>query len=92
MSLVALACALLLAMADARNNLSRTPPMGWMSWEIFRCNVDCEKDPANCISERLYKEQADAIVAQGFLSVGYNAIHMDDCWERNRPGQLVYYY
>jgi alpha-N-acetylgalactosaminidase len=70
---------------NARNNLSRTPPMGWMSWEIFRCNIDCQKDPANCISERLYKEQADAIVSQGFLSAGYNAIHMDDCWERKVP-------
>ena len=59
--------------------------MGWMSWEIFRCNVDCKADPANCISERLYHEQADAIVSQGFLSVGYNAIHMDDCWERKIP-------
>eukprot|EP01051_Picozoa_sp_SAG22_P011821 SAG22_NODE_1173_length_5253_cov_4.401436_3_plen_329_part_00 len=56
-----------------------------MSWEIFRCNTDCEKDPANCISERLYHEQADAIVAQGFLTAGYNAIHMDDCWERKVP-------
>lgn len=36
-------------------------------------------------SERLYHEQADAIVAQGFLSVGYNAIHMDDCWCAARP-------
>jgi hypothetical protein len=71
--------------ADARNNLSRTPPMGWMSWEIFRCNVDCAKEPDNCISERLYHQQADALVSQGFLEVGYNAIHMDDCWERKIP-------
>ena len=47
-----------------------------MSWEIFRCNTDCEKDPANCISERLYHEQADALVSQGFLESGYDAIHM----------------
>lgn len=31
------------------NGLARTPPMGWLSWERFRCNVDCEKDPENCI-------------------------------------------
>lgn len=31
------------------NGLSRTPPMGWLSWERFRCNTDCENDPDNCI-------------------------------------------
>jgi len=36
-------CFLLASPALARNNLSRVPPMGWMSWEIFRCNVDCAK-------------------------------------------------
>ena len=32
------------------NGLALTPPMGWLSWERFRCNVDCEHDPNNCIS------------------------------------------
>ena len=31
------------------NGLARTPPMGWMTWERFRCNTDCENDPDNCI-------------------------------------------
>lgn len=31
------------------NGLGRTPPMGWNSWERFRCNVDCDNDPENCI-------------------------------------------
>jgi len=31
------------------NGLIRTPPMGWLHWERFRCNVDCEHDPDNCI-------------------------------------------
>ena len=31
------------------NGLALTPPMGWMSWERFRCNTDCENDPLNCI-------------------------------------------
>jgi hypothetical protein len=21
------------------------PPMGWMSWEVFRCGVNCSQDP-----------------------------------------------
>lgn len=31
------------------NGLARTPPMGWMTWQRFRCNIDCENDPDNCI-------------------------------------------
>jgi alpha-N-acetylgalactosaminidase len=31
------------------NGLARTPPMGWLSWERFRCNTDCKNDPENCI-------------------------------------------
>lgn len=31
------------------NGLVRTPPMGWLSWERYRCNTDCENDPDNCI-------------------------------------------
>lgn len=31
------------------NGLLRTPPMGWLAWERFRCNVDCDEDPENCI-------------------------------------------
>ena len=32
--------------------------MGWMSWEIFRCRIDCNVEPDDCISEKLYKESA----------------------------------
>lgn len=31
------------------NGLARTPPMGWMSWERYRCIIDCEKYPDECI-------------------------------------------
>jgi hypothetical protein len=31
------------------NGLAKTPPMGWMTWERFRCNIDCVNDPENCI-------------------------------------------
>jgi len=33
------------------NGLSLTPPMGWMSWEKYMCNVDCENYPDACINE-----------------------------------------
>ena len=35
------------AESPRRNSLARTPPMGWMSWEIFRCEDDCETNPAS---------------------------------------------
>jgi len=31
------------------NGLARTPPMGWLAWERFRCNIDCVNDPEHCI-------------------------------------------
>ena len=63
---------------DARNNLARTPPMGWMSWQVFRCDVNCTKDPSSCISEGLYKAQTDALADGGYVDAGYTGIHMDD--------------
>ena len=60
-------------------------PRGWMSWEIFRCDIDCKKDPENCIGEHMYKGQVDALKAGGFVAAGYTGIHMDDCWEEKKP-------
>lgn len=31
------------------NGLARTPPMGWMHWERFRCIIDCDIYPADCV-------------------------------------------
>lgn len=74
--------------------LAPTPPMGWMSWEIFRCDIDCQAHPDACINEQLYKAQTDALVAGGYLAAGYNGIHIDDCWMQLNPprdaaGRLV---
>lgn len=60
----------------ARNSLAATPPMGWMSWELFRCKVDCDAEPDYCISEKLYKAQTDALAAGGYIDAGYTGIHM----------------
>ena len=45
----ALLCLCVAFTAALDNGVARTPPMGWMSWERFRCNVDCKNDPDNCI-------------------------------------------
>ncbi|KAK9739497.1 Alpha galactosidase A [Popillia japonica] len=66
--------------------------MGWLAWERFRCNTDCKNDPENCISERLFRSMADLLVNEGYASLGYEYINVDDCWlekERNAFGQLV---
>ena len=73
------------------NGLARTPPMGWLSWERFRCNTDCEGDPEFCIGEKLFKDMADMMVVGGYLDVGYNTITIDDCWldhKRSPEGKL----
>ena len=51
----------------------------WMSWQTFRCGTNCTAFPADCISERLYRETADALEATGLLAAGYNTVHLDDC-------------
>ncbi|XP_058984159.1 alpha-N-acetylgalactosaminidase isoform X2 [Musca domestica] len=74
------------------NGLALTPPMGWLSWERFRCNTDCENDPENCISEHLFKTMADLLITDGYASVGYEYINIDDCWlekKRSLNGHLV---
>lgn len=67
------------------NKLSKTPPMGWMSWEVFRCNTDCKKNAEMCVGEINYKQQADALVNGGFRAAGYTTISIDDCWEQTSP-------
>ncbi|KAH8041523.1 hypothetical protein HPB51_016968 [Rhipicephalus microplus] len=73
------------------NGLARTPPMGWLAWERFLCNIDCVDDPENCVSERLFKEMGDAFVMHGYREVGYKYVNIDDCWmanQRDASGRL----
>ncbi|KAK6172590.1 hypothetical protein SNE40_016215 [Patella caerulea] len=74
------------------NGLALTPPMGWLSWERFRCNVDCVNDPDNCISEKLIKQMADLMISEGYKDAGYEYVCSDDCWQsmsRAANGSLV---
>jgi len=65
------------------NGLARTPPMGWMSWERFRCVIDCVRYPDDCIGEKLYMTMTDHIANDGYLAAGYNHVSIDDCWENH---------
>src|SRR5919202_5252185 len=62
--------------------LARTPPMGWNSWNKFGCNVN----------EQLIRETADAMAASGMRDAGYTYVNIDDCWEaptRDANGDLA---
>ena len=67
--------------AQKFENLAKTPPMGWNSWNKFNCDV----------SEKLIIQMADAMVSSGMQSVGYEYIIIDDCWQVDRDaiGEIV---
>uniref|UniRef100_A0AC11E5D6 Alpha-N-acetylgalactosaminidase n=1 Tax=Ovis aries TaxID=9940 RepID=A0AC11E5D6_SHEEP len=73
------------------NGLLRKPPMGWLAWERFRCNIDCNEDPKSCISEELFMEMADRLAQDGWRELGYVYLNIDDCWigGRDAKGNLV---
>ncbi|KAH8276128.1 hypothetical protein KR026_001171, partial [Drosophila bipectinata] len=62
------------------NGLARTPPMGWMPFERFRCVTDCVRFPKDCISERLIRRTANLLVSEGYAAAGYRYLIIDDCW------------
>lgn len=83
--LVGIVCAL-------DNGAVLTPPMGWLAWERYRCDIDCVNDPDNCISEKLFMTMGQLLVKLGLRDVGYNYVNIDDCWQqmsRDPSGSLV---
>ena len=69
------------------NGLAKTPPMGWLSWQRYECDVDA----------KLIRETADAMTAIRFnfkkslKDVGYKYVNIDDCWSlkfRDTNGDL----
>ncbi|XP_067000152.2 alpha-N-acetylgalactosaminidase isoform X2 [Anabrus simplex] len=73
------------------NGLALTPPMGWMTWERFRCETNCKDYPDECISEKLIRDTADMMVSEGYADAGYEYVIVDDCWlshKRDSDGRL----
>ncbi|CAH8643826.1 unnamed protein product [Schistosoma rodhaini] len=60
--------------------MATVPPMGWMTWQRFRCQIDCLNYPEGCISEKLIKRTANRLVLDGWRDVGYRYVIIDDCW------------
>jgi alpha-galactosidase len=69
------------ARAQKFDQLAKTPPMGWNSWNKFHCDV----------SEALIMQTADALVSTGMKDAGYEYIVIDDCWQvsRDENGEIV---
>lgn len=61
------------------NNLAKTPPMGWNSWNKFRTDI----------SDKTVREIADALVASGMRDAGYLYINIDDGWQGKRDANGV---
>lgn len=85
-------CALVICLSPLThaldNGLALTPPMGWLSWERFTCNINCAEDPDNCINEKLYTDMADLMVSLGLKDLGYEYVNIDDCWmEKTRDSE-----
>ncbi|MCK4998903.1 MAG: putative Ig domain-containing protein [Anaerohalosphaera sp.] len=65
----------------AGDTLALTPPLGWMTWNMFGANI----------SQQLIIETADAMVEYGLVDVGYDYIIIDDLWcfVRDGEGRMV---
>jgi alpha-galactosidase len=80
-SLVAISFLFLSISAQKFDQLAKTPPMGWNSWNKYGCNV----------SETMIMGMADAIVSSGMKDAGYEYVVIDDCWQvsRDENGEIV---
>ncbi len=65
------------------NDVARTPPMGWNSWNAFHGDIN----------EVLIKEITDAMVSSGMKDAGYEYVILDDNWmanpARDAEGNLI---
>jgi len=72
------------SLVNAQNgfdNLAKTPPMGWNSWNTFRLKIN----------EDLVKDIADTFIEKGLKDAGYEFIVIDDGWQisRDEEGNII---
>lgn len=63
------------AQIQKKQGLALTPPMGWNSWNTFRCDG---------LNEQLVKDIADIMSTNGMREAGYEYVNLDDCWQIGR--------
>ena len=82
--------ALLLLLASAAGSPPPPPPrrrpaplqrpsMGWLAWQQFRCITNCSATDVTCVNERLFRDHAALLASDGWLALGYDRVHIDDC-------------
>jgi hypothetical protein len=82
MKRVVLALLLVAQAAALLNGAALTPPMGWLSWQRYRCAIGCNNATgADCFNEKLIRDTADAMVSLGYKDAGYEYVCLDDCWQ-----------
>ena len=70
------------SLAQSVEELAKTPPMGWNSWNVFQTNIN----------EPLLKSMVDAYITSGMKDAGYIYFVLDDGWmgmQRDANGQLI---
>lgn len=65
------------AQPTPRRQLAPTPPMGWMTWNLYKGDI----------SDKLIRETADAMVDEGLAEAGYRYIFIDDLWQGGRDNR-----
>ncbi|OCH87614.1 glycoside hydrolase [Obba rivulosa] len=66
------------AIVGLNNGVARLPVLGYNTWNAFACNID----------QDLVLTQAKLMKSLGLQDVGYQHVHLDDCWaEKNRTAQ-----
>ena len=62
-------------------NLAKTPPMGFNTWNAFGTKIN----------EKLLREIVNAFIAKGFKEKGYEYIVIDDGWQiaRDEKGNII---
>ena len=76
-SLLLIAAFLLTALhttATNRDSLALTPPMGFMTWNKYKEDIN----------EQLIRQIADKMAAEGYAEAGYKYIFIDDAWQGGR--------
>jgi len=66
---------------DTWEDLAKTPPMGWNSWNTFRLDIN----------EDVVKGIADVFIEKGFKEAGYEYVVIDDGWQisRDKNGNII---
>ncbi len=60
--------------ATNRDSLALTPPMGFMTWNKYKEDIN----------EQLIRQIADKMAADGYAEAGYKYIFIDDGWQGGR--------